>query len=139
MKKSYLKRKGQSETALIKDEIQTKLRQYAIERDGGCVFRDYPETGACGGHRKDGELILQYDHLNSRSNAISYADERLGICVCKRHHLFYKRQYPAKYEELARKVIGKERCKLLDQVRADYRTYKMDWKLELLRLNKLVL
>ena len=93
----------------IKDEIQGLLRSIAIIRDGGCVLRDYPQTGKCGGYTKDGNLILQYDHLNSRTHSISFADERLGVLVCKRHHIFYKPQYPFEYERCVIDAIGKER------------------------------
>ena len=142
MKRNWLKRKtrlkarGTSEFSVLKEEAQELLRQISIIRDGGCVFRNYPETGACGGYRKDGELILQFDHLNSRANMISFADSRLGVCSCKRHHFYYKKQYPAKYEEIARKVIGKERCELLDKVRADGRPYKVDLKLAIIGLKE---
>lgn len=142
MKNSPLKRgkplraRGKSESSVLKDEIQKLLREIAIKRDKSCVFRNYPETGKCGGYRKDGELILQFDHLNSRSRAVSYSDSRLGICVCKRHHLYYKRQYPAKYEEVVRKIIGKKRCELLDKVRADERPYKADLQLEIIGLKQ---
>lgn len=143
MKKSYLKRKkpwkptkrtilnarASNDTNDTKDRIQALCRSVAIIRDGGCVLRAYPEAGACGGYRKDGELILQYDHLNSRVHSVSFGDTRLGVLLCKRHHIFWKKQYPAQYEKLVRKIIGKERCKLLDRVRADHRPYKMDWKL----------
>ena len=121
----------------IKDEIQGLLRSIAIIRDGGCVLRDYPQTGKCGGYTKDGNLILQYDHLNSRTHSISFADERLGVLVCKRHHIFYKPQYPFEYERCVIDAIGKERADLLYKVRQDRRAYKMDWKLELLRLRQL--
>lgn len=113
-----------------KDRIQELCRQIAIRRDGGCVFRDYPEAGRCGGYANDGHLILQYDHLNSRAHSISYGDTRFGICVCERHHIFWKRQYPAQYETIAKKVIGEKRAKLLDAVRADGKAHRMtewDW------------
>ena len=118
IKSSRLRVRSKNDLSLVKEHIQALLRQIAIIRDGGCVFRNYPETGACGGYRNDGQLILQFDHLNSRTHAVSYGDSRLGICACKRHHLFYKKQYPAKYEEIARKAIGPERCVLLDTVRS---------------------
>lgn len=140
MKRSYLKRKTgfkhPSDINDIKDQIQELLRAIAIKRDVKCILSDYPETGKCGGYRNDGELILQYDHLNSRTHSISFADLRLGVLICKRHHIFYKKQYPAEYEKCVRDAIGEERCKLLDRVREDRRAYKMDWKLELLGLKK---
>lgn len=136
LKRTKLRVVGHSTTAEIKREIQALLRQISIYRDGGCVFRNYPESGACGCRRKDGELILQFDHLHSRTHAISFSDSRLGICVCKRHHFYFKKQYPALYEKIAREVIGKKRCKLLDAVREDRRPYKVDLKLEKLALEQ---
>ena len=105
------------------------LRSVVIARDEGCVLRNSPEAGACGGFTNDKVLILQADHLHSRVHSISFGDSRLAVCVCLRHHIFWKKQYPAEYEKIIRKIIGRKRCKLLDQVRADYKPYKMDWKL----------
>lgn len=121
--------------AKAKDRIQAKIRAIAIRRDGGCVFREYPESGQCGGYRNDGELILQFDHLNTRARNISYGDPRLGICVCLRHHFYYKKQYPTEYERIVREAIGEYRAALLDRVREDRRSYHFthsDWlKLEI--------
>ena len=125
MKRTPLKRKSKNPTAVAKDEIQGLLRAIAIKRDGGCVMRNYPETGLCGGHRTDGEIILQFDHLNTRARNISYGDVRLGICVCKRHHLYYKKQHPFEYERCAIGAIGKKRAELLYRVRADRKMYSM--------------
>jgi len=136
MKRIRLKIKGGSDRAILKEEIQAILREIAIKRDGGCIFRNYPETGKCGGFRKDGQLILQFDHLNSRANAISFSDSRLGVCACKRHHLFYKRQYPSEYEKYAIDNLGQERTELLYRVRADNRPYKVDLKLALIGLRQ---
>lgn len=134
MRRSYLKRQGTSETAILKREIQRLLREIGLIRDKGCVFREYSQSGACGGYRNDGELILQFDHLHSRVHAISFADTRLGVIACFRHHFHWKKQYPAEYEKLVRHIIGKERCKLLDMVREDRRPHRQDLKLELLAL-----
>jgi hypothetical protein len=56
-----LREKSNSETAAI------------IQRDGGCIFHHYPEAGACGWYRKDGELTLQADHLNTRARTSATA------------------------------------------------------------------
>lgn len=136
LKRGKLRVVGVSTMAELKKEIQATLRLISIARDGGCVLRNYQESGACGGYRKDGELVLQYDHLHSRTHAISFSDPRLGVCVCKRHHIYWKKQYPITYEAIIRKVIGRKRCKLLDDVREDRGTYKVDLKLELLVLKK---
>lgn len=115
----------------VKDRIQGLLRAIAIERDGDCFARNYPEEmGGCGGFKKDGGLILQFDHLNTRARNISYADPRLGILACLRHHFYFKKQYPVIYEKCALDFIGPARKKLLERVRADSKTYHMtkgDW------------
>lgn len=131
-----LRVRGISDSSILKEEIQALLREISIIRDGGCVFRKYPESGVCGGFRKDGKLILQFDHLNSRTHAISFSNPDLGICVCKRHHIFWKKQYSAQYEAIARKIIGIKRCKILDAVRADRHAYKIDLKLAKLALEQ---
>ena len=136
LKRSSIRIAGVSDTATDKKEIQRLLRLVGIARDGGCVFRDYIQSGACGGYRNDGELILQFDHLHSRVHAISFSDSRLGITTCKRHHIFWKPQYPAEYEKIAREVIGEERCKLLDMVREDRGAHKVDLKLSIIGLKK---
>jgi len=81
--------KGQADTADVKDEIQAVLRDIVILRDGGCILRDemlqarYGLPG-CSGTRKDGTLVHQADHLESRGYSTTYADSRLVVCVCKR-------------------------------------------------------
>jgi hypothetical protein len=90
-RRTSLKQKSGSDTAQIKERIQALLRAAVIQRDGGCIFRDYSEAGACGGYRKDGELVLRADHLNTRARNISYGDVRLAVCACQRHHIFWNR------------------------------------------------
>src|SRR3990167_2408830 len=76
---------GRETTKELKEAIQDQLRAIVIKRDGGCVMRGrFGHT--CSGFRKDGELILQADHLVSRSHSATYADERLVVCVCKGLH-----------------------------------------------------
>ena len=126
MRKAKINKKIGSEVAKTKDRIQALCRAIVIKRDEGCIFRDYPESGACGGIRSDGELILQFDHLNSRAYSVSYGDTRLGVCVCKRHHIFWKRQHPDEYMRIARQHIGTKRSVLLDRVIADRKPYHVD-------------
>src|SRR5205823_1491479 len=59
----------------------TQFSEQEIQRDRGCIFRHYPEAGACGGYRKDGALILRADHLNTRARNISYGDVRLAAAL----------------------------------------------------------
>lgn len=136
MKRGRLRVKGHSEASEDKAEIQALLREIGIIRDGGCVFRNYPEMGECGGRRNDGELILQFDHLNSRTHAVSFSDPRLGVIACLRHHLYFKRQYPSAYEECALDAIGPTRAKLLKRVREDRIAHKVDLKLEKIALEQ---
>jgi hypothetical protein len=74
-----------------------------LKRDGGCILRHYTDVaGKCGGYRTDGGLILQFDHFHSRANSISYGDLRLGGILCKRHHIFWKKQYPDVFMQLVK-------------------------------------
>lgn len=136
LKASRLRLKGVSDSSKAKERIQALLRSIGLLRDGGCIFRHYPETGECGGYKKDGSLILQFDHLNSRVHAISFSDSRLGVIACLRHHFYYKKQYPFEYERCAINNIGKKRADLLYLVRADRSPHKVDLKLAELALEK---
>lgn len=141
LKRTPLRRKSKSDTALIKDEIQRVLREIVMLRDGGCVFRHYeneitPQYRHCGGYRKDGELILQAEHLHTRSNMASFADSRLVVCICKLHHIFYKPQHGDEYYRIVKKHIGGERAKLLQAVQDDWKPHKVDLKMELIALNQ---
>ena len=146
MKRSYLKRKtplkrggrlrvvGHSPAAEIKREIQRILRLLVIKRDGGCILRDYPQTGVCGGYAKNGELIYQAEHLHTRSNAASFACLDLVVCLCQRHHIYYKPQHADEYYQIVKKHIGEKRSKLLKAVQEDRKAHKIDWKLQLFGL-----
>lgn len=123
MKRSKLRKKSKQPAALAKDEIQNLLRQLAILTYGECWVKQagITEMGECND-------VLQYDHLETRAKNISYADFRLGVLVCKRHHWYHgspRKEQVTRYEELARGFIGKERAALWDRVRADNRAYPM--------------
>lgn len=138
-----LAKKSREPSAVLKDEIQAILRKIVIARDGGCFLRNYkkeitPQYQKCGGYRKsDGKIILQAEHLHTRSRAVSFSDPRLVVCICQRHHIYYKPQHPDEYYRLAKKYIGEERTKLLERVQADKGTHKVDLKLELLALKQI--
>mgnify|MGYP001579526961 CR=1 FL=1 len=141
MKKTKLKMRGTSETSVLKEQIQKLLRQIVIARDGGCFLRHYeneitPQYRNCGPVKKNGEIVLQAEHLNSRANANSFSDSRLVVCCCQRHHIYYKPQYSAEYNRFARDFIGKERAKLWDRVAQDHRPYKVDLKLAKIALEQ---
>jgi hypothetical protein len=126
MRRTPLRKTSKSPVALCKARIQALLREIAILRDGGCFLRNRAEFGQCGGYgSKSGKLIQQFDHLNTRERNISYGDPRLGVCVCLRHHFYFKKQYPYEYEKAAREFIGPERTALLERVKADRKTYAM--------------
>lgn len=139
-----LRKKGQSPTALAKDEIQDLLRAIVIIRDGGCFLRNFYEVaGRCGGWRNDGELILQADHINSRAFSVSYADTRNVLCLCRTHHGFWKDRNPATYMVLARQYIienfGENHWKWVERVLIDRKPYLMtawDWQKQVLALKK---
>ena len=107
------------------------LREGSIKRDGGCILRHYPEAGECGGYRNDGELILQADHLNSRANSVSYGDLGNVVCLCQRHHIFWKKQNPFAFTFIVAKPIGPERWTLVQKFIVDKKPYRMtlyDWQ-----------
>lgn len=127
--KAWKEVKAQSASA-IKKEIQALLREIVILRDGGCIFRNYPEAGKCGGWRSDGELILQADHISSRGNSTTYALTDNVVCICRNHHTFWKRKNPAEWTDITRKHIGVERFDRMislgkEKARHSYTTY--DW------------
>lgn len=135
MKHSPFK-KSSSETAKCKDRIQALLRELALIRDKGCVLAPYQGKDGipyCNGYRQDGDLILQYDHLNSRAHNISFAELKLGVIVCKGHHGWkgFTDNNKKKYDELIRKIIGKRRTALWDKCEADTKAYpKGIWEWE---------
>lgn len=139
MKRSRLRMRGVSDSSVLKEQIQASLRQRVIQRDGGCVLRDYPETGKCGPRRNDGELVLQAEHLNSRQHMISFADSRLAVCLCQRHHIYWKPQNSQRYWEIIEEQIGPKRWELFKKVRADRMSHKVDLKLAWIALKQEIL
>ncbi len=125
----------------MKEKIQAILREIVIARDGGCIMRNHKmeinhQYRECGGWRKDGGLILQAEHLHTRANASSFSDSRLVICLCQRHHIFYKPQHSDEYYRIVKKHIGPERTKLLEAVQNDRSAHKVDLALALVVLKK---
>lgn len=149
MKRTKLKARGTSETSVIKEKIQAILREIVIIRDGGCIFRDcllspiFYGLPQCNGYRKDGELILQADHLITRSNSATYADTRLVVCVCKGHHGWKSvgsNLHKAQYDEVVKMLLSKERVELWEKCERESwrptRTGVYDWKLALVALEQ---
>lgn len=123
-RKTHLKVVGSSDTAEIKREIQYIAREIVIQRDGGCILRDlhYDGIPECNGYANNGQLILQCDHLITRSNSATFADTRLMVCVCKGHHSWKSLGSNARkreYDELVRTLISLERVKLWDACERD--------------------
>lgn len=139
MKRSKLNIKGHSTTTQKKDEIQYLVREIVIKRDGGCIFRKEKDH-VCTGFAKDGHLILQADHLLSRSNSATFADTRLIVCVCKGIHGWKSTNSELRkkeYDERVKKLISKDRVKLWERCEKDvhaHKTQKMDWSMEILNL-----
>jgi hypothetical protein len=136
IRRSALKVVGDNPTEVLKTEIQAILRELVTLRDGGCWLRFYPQAGKCGGYTNDGTLILQAEHLHTRANAASFSDSRLVVCICKRHHIYWKPQHSAEYNGLAELFIGPDRTTLWKRVREDYKSHKVDLKIELLGLKQ---
>ena len=128
--KKKLSKKSKNPVSECKDRIQDLLRALAIKIYGGCVLRHFPVAGACSGYKKDGTLILQAEHLVSRTRSISYGDMRNIVCLCRGHHGFWKPQNSRLYWKLIAEHIGKKRMDWIDRVEADNKAYPMslqDW------------
>lgn len=140
LKHSKLRLAGVSDTSVIKRDIQDLVRAIVIIRDGGCLLYNLQGHGIpmCNGYAKDGHLILQADHLLSRSNSATYGDTRLIVCVCKGHHGWKSvgnNLRKAEYDQIVRTILPPERVALWDMAEATkHRPVKMDWKLVLLAL-----
>lgn len=129
--RSALRKVGKDTVSEVKVRIQALLRKLAIQRDGGCVLRHYGDCGACGGYKMDGELVLQAEHLVTRSNSISFGDMRNIVCLCRNHHSFFKPKYSRLYWEIIEKHIGEERWKWIKKVEADKKAHRFtlyDWQ-----------
>ncbi len=60
------------------------MRDIVIVR--GCLLLVVFDFSGCNGFAKEGQLILQGDHLIMRANSATYADTRLIMCLCQEHH-----------------------------------------------------
>lgn len=129
LKRTRLRMRGVSDSSVLKEQIQSALREVVIKRDGGCVLRNYPETGAC-------DKILQAEHLNSRSRTQTFAVSLLAVCLCRRHHIYWKPTHSLRYWQIIEEIIGEKRWELLQKVLKDYKTYKVDLKMGLIGLQQ---
>lgn len=127
---------GKSPVSVVKRQIQAQLRENAIERDKTCVVGQHKELlpenwYVCGPLRKDGEIIVQAEHLCGRTKSKCYADMDNIILLCMRHHFHFKRQRGALYWHIVRKHIGEERWARVQGWEADnaiYRYSAQDWR-----------
>jgi len=130
---SRLRQTSKSEVAQCKKRIQALLRQLAIKRDQGCVLRHYQED--LPSSYANCNQILQAEHLNTRGSSGSFGDMRNIVCLCQRHHIFFKPQHSQLYWEIIEKHVGEERWAYYKRVRDDHSPHPMrlwDWeKLEL--------
>lgn len=141
-RKTKIKVVGDNDTATLKQEIQNLVREIVIKRDGGCIFRN--EQGhICTGYAKDGHLVLQADHLISRSNSATYADTRLVVCVCKGIHGWKsvgENLRKAQYDERIKKILPTEIVALWERCEKDswrpYRTSTQDWRIHIVALQQ---
>lgn len=137
MKRTPLRKKGKSETALIKDEIQATLRKLVMLRDKKCILYGIKCNHEIG--VTDEGVVWQAEHLIERSNSATYADSRLVVLVCKNCHYWkhIKKSNHDQYDEWVKSKLSKERVRLWDRcVKESWRASKVDWKLELLALKK---
>lgn len=134
-----LRVRGVSSISTIKRDIQALLRELAIKRDSGCVLRYYPEASSCGGYRKDGELILQAEHLNGRGNSVSFADMDNIVTLCRNHHFYFKKRQSALYWYLIQEHIGPVRWMKVQAWIRDKTPHRMtlgDWRMLKLLLER---
>lgn len=81
-------------------------------------MRGIEGVGAC-------SQVLQAEHLVSRANSASYGDLRNIVCLCSRHHIFWKPQNSRRYWELIEELIGPERWEYVRATEADKSPHRM--------------
>ena len=129
-------REGKSTVSKTKKAIQKQLRENAIKRDKSCVvsqhLEDVPDNWKqCGKYRKDGQLIVQAEHLCGRANSQCYADMDNIVLVCMRHHFYFKTQRAPIYWDIIRKHIGEERWAKVQAWEKDNSVYRFsaeEWR-----------
>lgn len=104
-----MRRKGRSEVSILKDEIQSLVRQIVMLRDGTCILRNF---------RHCADPVLQADHLITRANSATYDDTRLIVCLCRTCH-GWKHWHKEEYDDLVRSILPASRVKLWDQCQRD--------------------
>jgi hypothetical protein len=137
-RRGRLRVEGHSETAELKREIQSLVRDIVILRDKGCILRDIRR---CNG--VPGLAVLQADHLITRANSATYADTRHIVCVCRGCHGWKSlgdNQRTAEYDALVKTILPQDRVRLWELAEAErLRAYPMranDWKLQVVLLKQ---
>lgn len=120
LKSSTLAKISKSPIAATKRRIQSLLREIVSRRDGGCVLLRYPIAGLCGG-------VLQGEHLITRSRSATFGDTRNIVCLCQKHHIFWKPQNSRLYWELIEEILGPARWSWLKLAEANNAPFKADW------------
>ena len=134
--KKRISKLGKSSTSKVKREIQAQLRLNAIARDKTCVIsqhlEDVPDNWkVCGKYRKDGQLIVQAEHLCGRVNSQCFANMDNIVLVCMRHHFYFKTQRAPIYWSIIQKHIGEERWAKVQAWEKDNGVYRYsveDWR-----------
>jgi hypothetical protein len=119
-----LRKFSNSSVSKTKLRIQKLLTANVRVRDGGCIMRSYPETGRCSGY-------TAADHIISRVYSATYGDLRNVICLCQRHHIYWKPSNPVLYWEVVKRYIGDARARWIETAMKDRRTYSFtlwDWQ-----------
>lgn len=144
-RKRAIPKLGKFPVSVVKRQIQVQLRLNAITRDKTCVIsqhlEDLPDNWKlCGKYRKDGQLVLQAEHLCGRAKSACYADMDNIVLLCSRHHLFFKKQRGALYWGIIRKHIGEIRWAKVQAWEIDNGVYRFsteDWRTKLTLLEEL--
>ena len=126
MRRTPLSKKGKGESTVLKDQIQDKLRELVIKRDGTCILRKALHCN---------DPVLQADHLITRANSATYADSRLVVCLCRSCH-GWKHWHKEQYDDLVKTtVLPKKIVKLWNDCERDSwkprRTGSYDWRVAL--------
>ena len=108
-----------SPSSQAKKRIQKLLTQYVRLRDGGCVLKKF---GACSGY-------TAADHIFSRASNATYADPLNLICLCQRHHIYWKPQHPMEYADFVESRLGKNYKKLKWKSQTILHMTEYDWLL----------
>jgi hypothetical protein len=143
MRKTKLKLVGDNDTATLKKEIQRLVRLIVTHRDGGCILRKLRRCNVEAFVDENQEIVatssfIQADHLVTRANSATFADTRLIVCVCNGCHA-WKNWNKESYDKLVRTQLSNATKTLWDkceEARHRHQTKKMDWKMEILALQK---